>query len=146
MRICLKLLFCWLWFFIFFIFLLMFWYFILGVFYFVFFKKWYFLSLWGVWCVVYCLILLLIINIFYDMKLWYNYLLVCRVINLGFFFIMFIIYYLFLLFMYDFICYLCRYYMNIIFYLERFYIEVEWDIFFLGNILIFCTVFFCGFV
>lgn len=146
MCICLKLLFCWLWFFIFFIFLLMFWNFILGVFYFVFFKKWYFLSLWGVLCVVYCLILLLIINIFYDMKLWYNYLLVCRVINLGFFFIMFIIYYLFLLFMYDFICYLCRYYMNSIFYLERFYIEVEWDIFFLGNISIFCTVFFCGFV
>lgn len=107
--------------------------------------KWYFLSLWGAWCAVYCLILSSIWNIFYDMKLWYNYLLACRVINLGSFPTMSIIYYLFLLFMHDFICYLCRYYMNSTPHLERFYTEEEWDTSFLGNTSIFCTVPFCGF-
>lgn len=145
LRICLKLLLCWLWFSTFFIPLLVLWNFILKVSYFVFFKKWYFLSLWGAWCAVYCLILSSITNIFYDMKLWYNYLLACRVINLGSFPTMSIIYYLFLLFMHDFICYLCRYYMNTTPHLERFYTEVEWDTSFLGNTSIFCTVPFCGF-
>lgn len=79
------------------------------------------------------------------MKLWYNYLLACRVINLGSFPTMYIIYYLFLLFMHDFICYLCRYYMNSTPHLERFYTEEEWDTSFLGNTSIFCTVPFCGF-